>query len=381
MRTMDNKTNWPQACPDAAVMVAYCEGKLSHSDQHALEMHVLDCPLCEDALEGIQQMQHPDYLHRIKTELDQSVNEKTQKGRVITLFKSAGFRIAAMVSIIIISAGILIYFLPDSQDNKIALESTEKASEPGEQTEKENTSNATDIQQVSKVNPDRSVPAEKALASSKESNIPNLVANEQVESNDESIKTADATYDNAGKPEIASKDKTKNSDEESIIESDSRTIKKEVAQAESIGEPQMLSSIKPAAEEITTKTTTATKSKGAAITSEKSGALFTQGLRFFGEKKYAEALSCFKRVTEIPNARYYEGRCYFELNLHKEAVKALTEFTSGKSTIEHEAAWWYKALSQKQLNDISGAKKSLEKVVEFNGQYEQQARSMLRTLQ
>jgi tetratricopeptide (TPR) repeat protein len=381
MKTMDNKTNWPQACPDAAVMVAYCEGKLSPSEQHALEMHVLDCPLCEDALEGIQQMQQPDHLHRIKTELDQSVNEKTQKGRVIPLFKSAGFRIAAMVSIIIISAGILIYFLPDSQDNNIALESLEKASAPVEQTEKENTSIATDIQQVPKVNPDRSVPAEKAPASTEERNIPISAANEPSERGDETIREEDTDSEMARDLGKAATDETVSSSELSALESDSKYLKKEVAQTESTREPQVLSSVKPATEEITTKTTAATKSKGAATTSERSGELFTQGLRFFGDKKYAEALSCFKRVTEIPNARYYEGRCYFELNRHKEAVKALTEFTSGKSTIEHEAAWWYKALSQKQLNDISGAKKSLEKVVEFNGQYEQQARSMLRTLQ
>ncbi|MEM9836419.1 MAG: zf-HC2 domain-containing protein [Bacteroidota bacterium] len=50
--------NWISGrCPSGQVLTAYVEGSLSAQQTHRVEDHLLDCPLCTSAVEGLQQQQ------------------------------------------------------------------------------------------------------------------------------------------------------------------------------------------------------------------------------------------------------------------------------------------------------------------------------------
>lgn len=378
MKTMDNKSQQSQACPDASVMVAYCAGTLSPSEQHALERHVLECPLCEDALEGIQQLEQPAKLLQIQTELQQAAVQPSTRKKVIPLFQSTGFRIAAVFLIVVLSAGALLLFRPDNNPNNLALEKIEK----------EPTTPAVMQEEVSSFSKEETVSEkEVAIPSDLSENVKSPDSETRVpvpvvqELHEEEVTSRKDVNDELSSPPIASvteADKTDQGNALSTVDSDSRKLKKEAATTES-SEDASYSETKTAAEVMTTKAVVANKGKAAAATTAPID-YYQQGLQYFGDQKYPEALSSFKRSAENPEAMYWEGRCYFELKRFKDANKAFSSYLSSRNPSSQESAWWFKALSQKQLNDNDGAKKSLDKVISFHGEYEQRAKTMLRTL-
>ncbi|MEC5143711.1 zf-HC2 domain-containing protein [Chitinophaga sp. 212800010-3] len=49
-------------CPSQQQLLDYVQGKLSPEEQHEVEMHLADCELCSDALEGLSAIKEKEKI-------------------------------------------------------------------------------------------------------------------------------------------------------------------------------------------------------------------------------------------------------------------------------------------------------------------------------
>lgn len=95
------------SCLTQEKMIAYIDGKLSAADQHACEKHMADCPMCEDALEGLALVKDRSVLTSPLKEVS-----SRESGKVVPLQKPAPklrlFYATAAVLVVIFAS---VYFL------------------------------------------------------------------------------------------------------------------------------------------------------------------------------------------------------------------------------------------------------------------------------
>ncbi|MET6997972.1 anti-sigma factor family protein [Chitinophaga defluvii] len=69
-------------CPSQQQLLDYVQGKLQPEEQHEVEMHLSDCELCSEALEGLSAIQHqekiPGWLREMKWELLRKLHKRTR---------------------------------------------------------------------------------------------------------------------------------------------------------------------------------------------------------------------------------------------------------------------------------------------------------------
>ena len=114
---MDNKytnTNIFETteCPSDALLLSYVKGTIAKEDKRLVELHMVDCEMCNDMVEGYQRMnpaQIESNIKAIEFKIDQVVAENDQKKGGTTTFK---WYYAAAAIFIIGLTGILynVYF-------------------------------------------------------------------------------------------------------------------------------------------------------------------------------------------------------------------------------------------------------------------------------
>lgn len=62
-------------------LLQYLKKQLSKEEQHELEQQLLDDPFFNDAVEGLEEVAHPDRLLLIAEALNQDLKKRTQKKR------------------------------------------------------------------------------------------------------------------------------------------------------------------------------------------------------------------------------------------------------------------------------------------------------------
>jgi hypothetical protein len=143
---MDNKytnTNIFETteCPSDALLLSYVKETISKEDKRLVELHLIDCDMCNDMVEGYQRMsptQIESNIKSIKVNIDQAVLENKQKKGGTAAFK---WYYAAAAILIIGSTGILynVYFtrldstkvadLPAPHQNEVAVDAAQKEEE------------------------------------------------------------------------------------------------------------------------------------------------------------------------------------------------------------------------------------------------------------
>lgn len=348
-------------------MVAYIAGSLPPSRQHAFEAHVLDCPLCEDALEGLQALDTPEKLMGIRDELIQrSQRPGISPAPVRNLFQG-GYRIAAVLAVVLLGAAALNLLRPVKQDGQLALEKKKETISPAPSGEP-------DVGDFKDMNASRREPQPEKATPARQTLPPT-----------ESTTRTSATQPSAATATSATVQEDELNEEADVAEM-TKTVQQE--QAKPIQPPAVSSSSEgvtdksnaapaatvAAAERSTTTRPTSDRIKKEANTS------WPDAMALFRAGRYGEALDLFKKEPGNPVALFHTGRCYFELQQPAEALRAMNGYITTQHPDYAEAAWWFKALSEKQLNDLPAAKKSLRKVIGFHGEYEQPAVRLLRTL-
>jgi len=140
---MDNKytnTNIFETteCPSDALLLSYVKGTIAKEDKRLVELHMVDCEMCNDMVEGYQRMNPTQIELNIKAiefKIDQVVAENDQKKGGTTTFK---WYYAAAAIFIIGLTGILynVYFksldsakvadLPVPHQDEVSVDAAEK---------------------------------------------------------------------------------------------------------------------------------------------------------------------------------------------------------------------------------------------------------------
>ncbi|MCW3466887.1 anti-sigma factor family protein [Chitinophaga nivalis] len=72
-------------CPSQQQLLDYVQGKLTAEEQHEVEMHLADCELCSDALEGLASIRDkekiPGWIHQMKWDLLKKLRKRTRTRR------------------------------------------------------------------------------------------------------------------------------------------------------------------------------------------------------------------------------------------------------------------------------------------------------------
>ncbi len=119
-------------CPSQDLLLKYQYGELSQKEMHFIEKHIIDCPVCNDFLEGIQQLS--------KTEYEKELNA-IKKALGIRSKKRVFFRLipyAAAILIIAIFTGTYFFLHKSHQkpNDMLAYQREEINQRAGQRTEK-----------------------------------------------------------------------------------------------------------------------------------------------------------------------------------------------------------------------------------------------------
>src|SRR5687767_11258189 len=95
-------------CLSPGQLAGYLNNKLSAQERRLVEHHLVDCPLCSEAVEGLATMDNPSDIIDIAADLNRLIAIRTQSPRVRTLtFR----RLAVAASIVFLaSVGLFLYF-------------------------------------------------------------------------------------------------------------------------------------------------------------------------------------------------------------------------------------------------------------------------------
>lgn len=105
-------------CLSEEQITAYIDGKLSAAEQHACEAHILDCAMCEDAVEGLSLVKDRSVLAApLKT------GNAPVEGKVVLLQQHSNRRVwyaVAAVLVLVLGATFIMRMLAVSEENNLA---------------------------------------------------------------------------------------------------------------------------------------------------------------------------------------------------------------------------------------------------------------------
>lgn len=137
-----NILNNSSACLTAETMQKYIAENLSDSDKRNVEMHLADCEMCSDELEGLSLLKKPKDLAFIIEELNEKIDFKSQaKPKLIFLQRLKPYYSAAALVLVLISLSIFLVFNDFSNSNtemadNMVEEKVSFSEEPSPETEK-----------------------------------------------------------------------------------------------------------------------------------------------------------------------------------------------------------------------------------------------------
>lgn len=114
-------------CPDDQTLQDYAYQRLSGAALRKVEMHLADCEMCNDMVEGMQSMREPEFHADVKKLQDKVLQES--RSRVIPLFGwKKMLSMAAAVALIFLIGGIFYNKMDEAVPGKMAMTKEEKTS-------------------------------------------------------------------------------------------------------------------------------------------------------------------------------------------------------------------------------------------------------------
>lgn len=98
-------------CPTQQQLLNYVQGRLSPQEKHEIEMHLADCELCSEAVEGLaafqQQEQIPIWLRQMKMQMLRKL--RTRKRRQTQIAHYTQIAIVVIIILFILLAAFWTY--------------------------------------------------------------------------------------------------------------------------------------------------------------------------------------------------------------------------------------------------------------------------------
>ncbi|MFB6457351.1 zf-HC2 domain-containing protein [Chitinophaga sp. Hz27] len=96
-------------CPSQQQLLDYVQGRLTPEEQHEVEMHLSDCELCSEALEGLSAIKEkekiPAMVRQMKWDLMKKLHKRYRRNR-----RTGNFNISLTVIVLIILFFVLAMF-------------------------------------------------------------------------------------------------------------------------------------------------------------------------------------------------------------------------------------------------------------------------------
>lgn len=356
-------------------MIDYISGKLSEDKIRKVELHIADCEMCSDELEGLSYLNDIKQLPIITSSLNNKIDDYFNKGKKIipihteenkTTNKKFNlkrtFSIAASIALLI-TAGYFIYDIQNTSSNKLAEANIPAKDEYIKETPSNEIIKEEDVK-------------EELTSNNKELNKPSENKKEKVNTvSDKKIKTET--------------EKSKPTDVDEIIISEDVLAETdqdiELDKAEEIEEEDISVSDNNASNKVVFGTT-----RGAGINLKKKEKkdfkyLKDSGILSYSIKSYKDAITDFnKYLQNNPNdfeVVYKLGMSYYYTNNYDKAILKFNKIITARNIKYFEDAQWYKVNSLIKEGKKDDAIALLKNIINAKGKYLQQAQNKISELE
>lgn len=111
------------ACPDRETLFAYAEDKLSPAARHKMEVHLLDCTFCSEALEALRDRNDLPEINDRLAEMEKRIlaGDTTRRGGATGNWRQY-LKLAAIITLLFASLGTLYILLKDNNNKNVVVE-------------------------------------------------------------------------------------------------------------------------------------------------------------------------------------------------------------------------------------------------------------------
>jgi len=386
-------------CPSQEVLKNYFDNKLSGSEKHLVEEHLVDCEMCSDELEGLSLLKDEESVKVIVDSLNKKITGK--KTRTVKL----EFRILAAVAIITLVIGI-VYVLQNIIVNNqpdFIVEQNETAKPKADYIHDE-----ANMAEAAKSNAPKQVVREKMYEDDVESEekkqvivipiVDDAEVFEEVAEDD-----IDLDYDMTDvevpeakiESELVQEDtpdkalvKLKESEKNTNIP---QTITAKTAENKVSNDLYTSATADEVVEVKDAKMERDSKSRRSKTTSLSANTdlsrinnLLIKAIEKYESEKYRASVNLLKKVLdESPEnhvAHYYIAASCFELKEYNSTILYLNKILDNPESEYSVKAMFLKAKTLIQLDDPANARTLLQKIVDDNGELKEDAKKLLDTL-
>jgi len=338
-------------------MQKYLSDSLSKDEKRKIEMHLADCEMCTDELEGLSLLNNPQKLDFIITELNSKIDNRTTTKKGVFLKKiKPYYSIAALVLILISITSLLIFNNLSSEKlelaESLASEEVGFSDEPAMMNEKlvadKSILNDTLIQSFKR--------NKKQLAQDFEINIDEITKEEFFTSDDALIKTDEfEEYNTMNSETLISSNRSS-----PVLDSTKKNAKTAINSNGERVDENLIDEEDLVNSEIAYSNLSEEKNKSAE--NKKSSAK-----RETNKMLFVDTLNLAK--TEFGNKRY------------QKTIELLVNQKLDKQNKNFAEANWYLALSYIELNQIDKAKSILINLKDFENPYQLKAQRKLKSVE
>lgn len=370
-------------CLSEKALIEYLNGKLSKKDAHIIEMHLLECDLCSDAIDGFSGISEKKLDTAIKnvSELNPVFNKQIfPKWLKYT-------SVAAAIAIIITSTVLTFNF------DSFVKKETANLRENNSATEK-------DISKTTIENKNNEEIVLAWLSGKKGPEKQDFLELEYRNAPQKADCNSAAYYKNEDQVLKVVVDETKTSDTETL-EVTGGLVDKAIAEAKEEDKPSVDGTVisgekvitdsknknfkKSKNKEATKSTSPATGKDGDNLAEGKGGNesnnLYNDAIALFNSSKFEEAITKFedfiKKNPDNCDARYYCAISYYEINNTKSALKQLDHLTKSNDNNCYEKARFQKAVILNKTGKKLESEKIFKKIIEEKGPFKNDAEKEL----
>lgn len=370
MKVAKNKSLNDQSCINEKMLLNYIHGKLNFEEQHTIEMHLLSCELCSDALDGLRLINSGDKATAIVTSLRHEINKKLMPVSKHLPLSFQWWQVAAILVILVLSVGTYLtinYFSKEhqtavaykQQDNPLQKENLQAPISDIKQKNEDKTydNNQGDLSTKQSIVKEKD---EVILAKKTENNI-SLSPAATVQT-DIPINEKTASYDSKVSMDQKNDDTLKSTREEIAMTDEAVNLEKR--NKESVNETR------PANSNHQMKLPAPNQNSTIDLN-------FNRGLQYYNEKNYSKALFYFNQSVQDTRVSFYSGMCNFYLKNYKSTVTEMNKATVDVNSSFYEEALFYQAIAFIESQNKEKARESLNKIISINGAFKVKAQNLL----
>jgi FimV-like protein len=396
-------------CPDQSLLLDYIEGRTHSEMKRRIELHLVDCPLCSDAVEGLMLMEDRNALAPILMETRAELFEQSKIAQLpIPESKSPRTRriqrviyigIAASLALLLTSYfGIRFLGMSDVQKETISMETPESA-------QKNN------IQESTK----EDAPVEAVTSEQQVNSQTNTPDGKNAGAGDFSEGISDQTLGQT----VETRNQTKDPDLDKGYYGDLKTLVPGLVEGEderdALGWEASKDAYSPvtAVEEVTVMdAVTTTTANGEVVSGKKESnrkeknsmpatggvsenkvtpaqaqepqRALNEGMDYYNDGDYPKAGERFDDALEADpgqsQALYYKGMSFYYEKNYEEAIKTFNTLLREKNSAYYQAAQWQLAVVYIESGNNKQARKTLNEIIDGNGSYRSPAEEAIKNL-